>query len=229
MKPHLVTLPLLSLLLAPAAQAALAVSLPGTSGHATWTGLTNVNYPASAGYPGYFNATDPWPGTIAADAGSTLDANFGKVSGGGYFASSSLYDSGVPGTFRVSQSSALPGLATLIFQADVGSPLAGLPTLNWNGGSQALEPQFSYSSTGDYSGGFGTTAPSSNLVWQWDLSGIAEDIGTYEILLSTTPHGTIYRMDLSAGSEFVVAIPEPGSAALAGLALGILTLRRRRA
>lgn len=210
--------------------AAISFSLPGNSGHAVWTGLNSSNHTSAEGFPSYPIATNPWPNAISPDAGATLDGEFDKVSGGGYFATSSLYDSGIPGTFRLSRLTAITDLETVIFQADVGSVLGGAPLLSYNGGTQDLAADYSANFTGDYVSGFGgPLAPTTNQVWQWDLSGTGEAITEYAITWSTAPHGTVYQLNLSEGDSFAQVVPEPSAALLGVLSLSLLTFHRRRA
>ena len=208
---------------------AIAITLPGTSESARWTGLNSTNHTSAEGFPGYFTTTNPWPFAIPGDAGATSGATFNKVSGGGYFATASLYDAGTPGTFHLADAAPLSGLASLVFQADIGSAFAGSPLLSINGSGTSIAPDSSATSTGNFSGGFsGPPEPTTNHAWQWDLSA-AGAITSYEIVWSTAPHGTIYQLDLAAGDSFVQAIPEPATGVLGLAALGLTFIRRRRA
>ena len=212
------------------ASAAINLSLPGTTESAVWTGLNSSNYTSAAGFPGYATTTNLWPHALTADAGSTAGATFDKVSGGGYFASSSLYDAGTPGIFHLTDSAPIGNLANIVFQADVGSAFAGAPMLNINGGAQAIAPNYFTSSSGNYLSGFGgPPSPTTNYAWQWDLSAFGGSINSYEIVWSTAAHGTIYELNLSAGDSFVQAVPEPGTGLLGLAALGLTFIRRRRA
>lgn len=208
----------------------MTISMPDSSESAVWTGFTNANYGSAAGYPGYATTGNAWPAAIAGNPGSTLSATFNKVSGGGYFASSSLYDAGTSGTFVVGDASPLLNLSNVVFQADAGSAFAAAPLLTINGSGASVSPTYSATSTGSYFGGFGgPPAPTTNYAWQWDLSAYAGTINSYEIHWSTTPHGTIYQLNLDAGNSFVQAVPEPGSCLLGAAALGLIFIRRRRA
>lgn len=211
--------------------AALTISLPGSSESAIWSGLNNVNYTAAGGYNTFgtnqspFNS-DPALAALIADAGSTLGGTFEKTSGGGYFASTSIYNFGVPGTFAVTDPSPLGSLETVVFQMDLGSPLNDTPVLNFNGGTQALAPDFQATSPGNFTFAFGgPPAPTTNHAWQWDIS--AAGATSYEIVFTTFEHGTIFQLDLAAGDTFTQVIPEP-STSLLGLAALTLTARRRR-
>lgn len=213
-------------------QAAISLALPGNSENAVWSALNNIKYPSSAGYNTFGTNTSPFHSnpTLAAldaDTGSTITATFEKTSGGGYFASTSIYNFGIPGTFEVSDPSPLGGLETVIFQMDLGSPLAGTPMLNFNGGTQTLAPDFQTTSPGQFISGFGgPPAPTTNYAWQWDLSSAGAT--SYEILFTTIEHGTIFQLDLAAGDTFTQAIPEPSTTLLGLAALTLTTLHRRR-
>lgn len=210
--------------------AAISFSLPGNSESAAWNGLNNANYTSAAGFPSFPTATNLWPSSLTPDSGSTLGGSFNKVSGGGYFATASLYDAGTPGTFRITDLASVANLQTVVFQADLGSVLEGAPVLSFNGGTQGLAAGFTATSAGNFSGGFGgSPAPTTNHAWQWDLSGVSGPITEFAIGWTTAPHGTIYRLDLAAGDSFTQVIPEPSTALLGLATLTLATFRRRRA
>lgn len=212
--------------------AAISITLPGNSESAAFTSLNNIKYLSSAGWRNFGgNLLSPLNGTtpalnVTADLGSTLSGEFNKVSGGGYFASSSIYNFDTPGTLRIFDSSAIASLATVIFQADLGSALAGAPTLNFNGGTQALVSDFQTTAPGGFTSGFGgPPAPTTNYAWQWDLRSLGAT--SYEINFGTIAHGTIFRLDLAAGDTFAQVIPEPSSLILSAFGTFFLTRRRR--
>ena len=210
--------------------AAISISLPGNSETAAWTGLNNTSYPSTAGFPTHSTSTDLWPSAISPDAGATLGGSLNKVSGGGYFASSSLYDAGTPGTFRITDLASVADLETVIFQADLGSPLGADAILSYNEGSQALAADYTATSAGNNQSGFGgPSEQTTNYAWQWDLSGVSAPITDFTVTWSTNPHGTIYQMNLDTGDTFTQAVPEPTVSLLAALSLALTALRRRRA
>jgi len=220
----------LLLALAIPCNAAISFTLPGNSESAAWTGLTSANYPFSAGFPSFPTSTNPWPSALTPDSGSVLGGSFNKVSGGGYFASSSIYDAGTPGTFRITDLASIVNLDTVVFQADLGSVLGSAPLLSYNGGTQNLAADFSTTSTGSFVTGFGgPPSPTTNHAWQWDLSGVPAPVTEFAIQWTTAPHGTIYRLDLAAGDSFSQVIPEPSAALLAALSITLAASRRRRA
>jgi hypothetical protein len=209
--------------------AAVSFTLPGSSESAAWTGLKGSNYTSAAGFPSYPTATNPWPNALTPDSVSMLDSEFNKVSGGGYFASSSIYDSGIPGTFRMTSLTAIANLETVVMQADVGALLGGAPVLSYNGGTQQLVADFSGNSAGNFvANNFdGSTTPSTNQAWQWDLSGLGETITEYSVEWSTAAHGTIYEVNLAEGNSFAQVVPEPSLTLLALLSSSLLFRRRR--
>lgn len=213
------------------AHAAISVSLSGNSEQAAWAGLNAANYPGAGGTSSYFNPTAAWPGPIAGNGGSTSSALFSKVSGGGYFATNSVYDAGVAGMYSLADASPLAGLGTLVFQIDAGTNVGVAPVLNYNGGTQALAADYFTSVAGNYisSGPSGST-PSTNYAWQWDLSGIAGEITSYEIVWGSTAgnHLNHFELNVTAGENFVQVIPEPSSAVLVSL-VSLALFRRRRA
>lgn len=223
----------LAILPALSANAAVTVSLPGESARAGWDQLTNANFGPAAGFPTYGTKHLPWPTQIAPNvAGTTATASFSKLSGSGYFASSSIYDGGSPGLYSIAGSSVVP-FETIVLQLDVGTPIGVLPTLNFNGGSQALAADFEFVSDGDYETFnlvTGESGPTINRAFQWDLSGFDEEIVSYEISWGSVSddHFTQYAFDLTVGDTFAQAIPEPTSAVLAALGLAAICGRRRR-
>ncbi len=233
MKPNIRRLAaFLPLFLTTSANAAIAINLPGNTETAGWQELGTSfagNTWTADGFPTAFPLADnPWPSDIAPNApGSTSSATFGKSSGGGYFASTSIYNAGSPGTHFLTNASPIAGISTLVVQFDLGSPLADAPVFTYNGGTAGPAPEFALTAAGKFTSGFtGEPAPTTIHAWQWDLSDIPDPITDWNLDFSTAPHGTIYEMRLDSGDTFAQVIPEPGTAAIASLA--ILTLLRRR-
>lgn len=214
------------------ADAAFVINLPGATESAGWhqlgTGYAGNTW-AADGFPSSFPlAGNPWPGPIAPNVpGSSASAGFGKSSGGGYFASSSIYNAGSPGGHFLADNTPLVGISTLVVQFDLGSALAAVPTFSFNGGTAGPAPVFFDSGVGNHISGFsGPAAPTTVYAWQWDLSALGP-ITDWSLAFATVPHGTIYEIHLDVGDTFAQAIPEPGVAALASLTLVALLLRRR--
>lgn len=225
--------PLFTLLaLSAPAFAAINITLDGTTESAVWTGLNNTNYTVGMGFPTHGTSTNPWPNAIAANSGSSAGATFNKVSGSGYFASGSLYDAGLAGTFHLADSGPQASLATIVFQADLGGSFASGPVLNINGGTQGLVPDYFATSPGSYLFSFGgPPGPTTNVAWQWELSGFGGSINSYKIVWSSanSAHLTQYQYNLATSDTFTQAIPEPSAGLLGVAALGLTLIRRRRA
>jgi hypothetical protein len=213
--------------------AAISISLPGNSETSGWNNLANSNsYWSANGYPTSYPGATAWPAPVAANmAGSTGSAVLMKKSGNGYFSGSSLYDAGGAGTFSISDASPLDSLATIIFQIDAGTIIGVLPVLSYNGGSQALAPDYFTQVDGGYltfNFTTGESFPTQNRAWQWDLTGLG--VTSYEITWGSVAnnHLTQYEFDLTTGDSFVQAIPEPASAVMISL-VSLALFRRRRA
>lgn len=225
---------LLALAAIPTANAALSISLSGNVESAGWHEL-GIGYAgntwAADGYPTSYPGAAPWPAAVAPNvSGSTASAELMKESGNGYFSGSSIYDAGSPGTFSVSDASPLAGLETIVLQIDAGATPGVTPVLHFNGGSQALAADFATTVDGDYTAnGFTGPYPTTNHVWQWDLSGVVDPITRYEITWGSVAsnHLSQYEVKLTAGDTFTQVIPEPSALLLSfgGLALAF---RRRR-
>lgn len=205
--------------------AALSISLPGATTRSGWDQLVATRLSGFGRHPGLA----PWPSTIAPNvAGSAVDSAFGKSAGGGYLGSASFYDGGNSGSLFVGSDSPLANLATLVFQIDMGADsFHSAPQLLVNG-STLLAPIASAVSAGDFSFSFGGP-PEQTLshAFQWDLSTLAAPVTAYQVRWETSPHTTIYRMQLDTGDAFAQVVPEP-STALLTLLSGPLLLRRRR-
>ena len=212
-------------------QAAVTITLPGNSESAQWTNLKNAPpYTGAGGASSFFNASAAWPTPIPGNTSATSSAVFSKISGGGYFATSSVYDAGVAGIYSLSDSTPISNLATLVFQIDAGTAIGVLPTLNFNGGSQALAADFFLSMPGNYTAnGPDGPVPTTNRAWQWDLSSIS-DITSYEIRWGSTTnnHLTQNQINITAGDAFTQVIPEPSTMLLSAFALSTIILRRKK-
>lgn len=197
--------------------AAVSISLPGSTEKATWN-LSTANYP-SATYNSFGTAANPW-GAAAAPTSGTASAFLDKVSGSGYMSGSGfMYTAGTNGAFRIYDDSPLASLQTIVFQANSsGDTLT--PTLNYNGGGQALVAN--YFMLND------NASPAyDDYVWQWDLSEVVGAITSYEILFNG--HFAATSMTLDTGSSFTQAVPEPSFGVMGIAALGLTLIRRRRA
>lgn len=222
---------------AAASQAAfISPALTGTTEYEGWANLTASNIPGYGSFPG----AAPWPAPIASnEPGSAGKAALDKVSGNAYPAGSSIYAPFTDTTFSI-ESTAASGfdINTIVFQIDIGPGNGGVhlsaaPTLNYNGGSQALAADF----TGQSAGAFPFVNPidptqagtTTIFQFQWDLSGIVDNVQTYEIVYADGEHSQTYALQVDTGGTFVQAIPEPGSLALLAVGSVLVARRRRRA
>lgn len=213
------------------AQAAISVSLPGSSEQSGWDNLKASNsYWSANGYPTAYPGAAVWPTPVAANTlGSQGGAVLMKSSGNGYFSSASLYDAGAAGTFSVFDASPLNGVSTIVFQIDAGTTIGVPPTLSYNGGTQALPANYFAEMDGEYltfNFQTGQSFPTKNRAWQWDLTGLG--VNSYEITWGSTAnnHLTQYELNLTTGDTFVQAVPEPASVVM--ISLTSLALFRRR-
>ncbi|MDP0499024.1 MAG: PEP-CTERM sorting domain-containing protein [Verrucomicrobiota bacterium JB022] len=218
---------LLSLAVA-APLSAFTVSLPGVSEFEGWEGLNNTNYTAPTYTGGFMNADADWGAPVQSNvSGSAGFAALDKVSGGGYFASTSIYSAFSPGTFSITNSNALAGLETVVFQLEAVSTDPIVPTLSFNGGTQSLEADLTWLTLGDTETSFGD---STIYTFQWDLSTLA-GITDYVITYSGPQHFSQVGMSLYSGDTFApvgAAVPEPSTYAAIFGSLALLTVAARR-
>jgi len=185
------------------------------------------------------------PGFGSNEAGSG-DANLLRTSGAHFPASAGLYSFGGHSTFEIADTSALSDVQTAVFSIQTwpnpdfgdGSTSAGslnlAPTLNFNGGSQALTAGY----TGvQYVGPFtfgGQSVNLHNYTFQWDLSSVGDSITSYDINWGQIVHTGVRGLQVESADVFsmstaVTVVPEPASSALLGLGCILLIgLRRRR-
>lgn len=193
-----------------------------------WDGLSRSDLP---GYPDPLNnprtqsSSDPWPQPVASQtAESAGNATFDKLSGAGYPASGSIYNSGPPGTFVIENTNPIAGLETVLFQIDIsdafGFTFVEEPVLSFNGGSEALVPLY----LGSFEGTWATIQ-----AFQWDLRGSLPDgpLDSYEITWTGASLTSNGGMQLDSSDTFQL-VPEPSVAALIGIAMPLLLSGRRR-
>lgn len=169
-----------------------------------------------------------------------------KSSGLGYIAGGSLHQGNQsaaisPGGNFVIASEAIAGLETIVFQIRatdrggtlnpnvLGSVFNTMPTLTF--GSTTLSATFQSLYDYDWAlsgGGFG---PQHTQYWafQWDLSSY-DFAGGEDLSINWTglSNSGIFELQINQGDEFVRVVPEPASAVLVALGLGVMALRRRR-
>ncbi len=204
--------------------AAIDITLPGNTEQAIWQDMNSTTLPTSAGYNSFPTNTAGWTTPVSADNGSAV---FDKVAGtGGYPATASIYNFDQNGTFTVSDASPIANMETLVFQTDMIGSFFAEPTLSYNGGAQALTADFTASQAGDFSG---SGSDSIVFAYQWNFSGIVEEITTYEITWTSGFHASNYLMQVNTGNTFTQTVPEPGTYALiAGACCCALLLMRRQ-
>lgn len=220
-------------LFATSAEAAfLSINLPGTGVQDNWTGLTAANYP---GYPTYVTSGNAWPSPIAATSG-TGGESLNKVSGLGFPSNGGgIYVGGMTsgtGTFAISDSVALAGLETVVFQLEiegVGASwtdvLPGL-SLSYNGGAQALTHQYyqvvSAINTGTM---FGQPSTRFTLAYQWDLTAIVGPVSSFHITWTGAEHSIASNIQVNQGDTMLQVVPEPSTWLLFGFGMAVISLR----
>ncbi|MEM7469355.1 MAG: VPLPA-CTERM sorting domain-containing protein [Pseudomonadota bacterium] len=174
----------------------------GASEYEGWSDMTRTRLP---GYPDPTmggSSTDLWPMPIAPnDPGSAGNAEFDKISGGGYPAGSSIYNSFTPGNFTITNDNPLANLATVLFQIETGASIVSAPVLNYNGGTQAMTADITFNGTGPIDNTYG---------FQWDLSGVVDVITSFDIDWGTSAFAANYAMQLDSADSFS-PVPVPAA------------------
>ena len=141
---------LLLSILSPARAVFLSFHLPGA---ATYCGRSDLNFTNYPGYP-FFPGGGLWPGPNV--PGSDGQPDFDKISGNGYPAGSSIYALPTLSVFRT-ENAALTAfdIGALAFQMDIGPSdelvfFDAMPTLDYNGGTPPLVPDFEESNPADH-------------------------------------------------------------------------------
>ncbi len=220
---------------------------PGYSGTTQFDRWLDLTLAANPGYPG-FPGSAPWPSPIGSNQPGSGDAVLNKVSngtgGGAYPAGAGLYFGGFSstinnpgGTLSVSDSTPVANLATIGFQIQIGEAwtydfLNGiLPTLSYNGGAQNLAAT-SWQLLEQYDNGTVTMPSGPETVYintyylTWDTTSLGA-ISDFTISFDGVQHAQVYGLQLDQ-SDTAVAVPEPGTWALAGaLLIGGIVYRKR--
>jgi hypothetical protein len=219
----------------------------GSSSSDTWVNVNSANFFGYGGFPG----NSPWPAPIGSNGTGSGDADLSRVAGsptggGPFLSSSSIYFgnySQVPnalgGTLRVSDSTPLANLKTLVFQIQIGEAtgydLYGAPALKINGGSSIVNPLFSGILNRYQSGTF--FSPVTELDepvyvntrgYQWDVSSLGA-VTSFAIDFSGVTHSQIYGLKLDQSSSVFSAalVPEPNVGGLVLAAACFFLIRRR--
>jgi hypothetical protein len=219
----------------------------GSSSSDTWVNVNSANFFGYGGFPG----NSPWPAPIGSNGTGSGDADLSRVAGsptggGPFLSSSSIYFgnySQVPnalgGTLRVSDSTPLANLKTLVFQIQIGEAtgydLYSAPALKINGGSSIVNPLFSGILNRYQSGTF--FSPVTELDepvyvntrgYQWDVSSLGA-VTSFAIDFSGVTHSQIYGLKLDQSSSVFSAalVPEPNVGGLVLAAACFFLIRRR--
>jgi hypothetical protein len=221
----------------------------GSSGSDAWVNVNSANFFGYGGFPG----NSPWPAPIGSNGSGSGDADLSRVAGsptggGPFLSSSSIYfgnyaqvPNALGGTLRVSDSTPLANLKTLVFQIQIGEAtgydLYSAPTLKINGGSSVVNILFSGILNRYQSGTFFSPATEldepvyvNTRGYQWDVSSLGA-VTSFAIDFSGVTHSQIYGLQLDQSSSVfsTAVIPEPnvGGLVLAG-AFFFLICRRAR-
>jgi len=221
----------------------------GSSGSDAWVNVNSVNFSGYGGFPG----SSAWPASIGSNGIGSGDADLNRVAGsptggGPFLSSSSIYfgnfaqvPNALGGTLRVSDSTPLANLKTLVFQIQIGEAtgfdLYSAPALKINGGSSVVNPLFSGIINRFQNGTFTSPATGSDEPvyvntrgYQWDVSSFGA-VTSFAIDFSGVTHSQIYGLQLDQSSSVfsTAVIPEPnvGGLILAG-AFFFLIFRRAR-
>ncbi|NJM39190.1 MAG: hypothetical protein HC845_15810 [Akkermansiaceae bacterium] len=187
----------IALLCTATSHAALLVNygLGGSQITTTWDNLRNSN-PSLAPSVGVGNLTVAAPG--------------GQFSVGLYsFADAYSTTAAVSSSFDVQN---------VVFQADLAFntafsfPFSGGPLLSYNGGAQNILPmQHGVTGTESRVTSFGTLNY-TGAAWQWDLSGVSDEITSISIISPFSVHTSVAAQQIDLGASFAaLSIPEPSS------------------
>ena len=200
-------------------------SLSGNADYDGWDNLGSV--------PGYgFNTA--WSTPMESFESGSGDAVLDRISGGHYSASVSLYSFGSNTNFSLFDNTALAGVETVVFSIETwlndDDPLnpialATLPTLNYNGGSQALATSHDFIADGVATVSFGGEDLETKIyTLQWDVTGLG--VNSFSIDWEHQVHSGIVAIQLEQSDEFSIAaaeviqpVPLPGAAFLLGSSL----------
>jgi len=221
----------------------------GSSGSDAWVNVNSANFSGYGGFPG----NSPWPAPIGSNGTGSGDADLSRVAGsptggGPFLSSSSIYfgnyaqiPNALGGTLRVSDSTPLANLKTLVFQIQIGEAtgydLYSAPTLKINGGSSIVNFLFSGILNRYQSGTFFSPATEldepvyvNTRGYQWDVSSLGA-VTSFAIDFSGVTHSQIYGLQLDQSSSVfsTAVIPEPnvGGLILAGACFFLFCRRAR--
>ena len=207
---------------------------PGNSGSDAWVNVNSVNFSGYGGFPG----SSPWPAPIGSNGAGSGDAVLNRVAGsptggGPFLSSGSIYfgnfaqiPNALGGTLRLTDSTPLADLKTVVFQIQIGEAtgydLYSAPALKINGGSSIVDPLFSGIINRFQNGTFNSPATGADEPvyvntrgYQWDVSSLGA-VTSFTIDFSGVTHSQIYGLQLDQSSSFfsTAVIPEPNVGAL---------------
>jgi len=184
-------------------------NLSGIQTTTTWLNLSNTNM------------------TLAPTSG----AGTVIVNSPGFQASIGLYSFSADYSIETASALFAGDIKNVVFQLD-WSPNPDLPlvapTLSYNNGTQNIAATFSAINGSEPRNTFMGSMSFSGYAWQWDLSGISDDITSVSIFSPVSVHTSVMGAELQLGDTFVQVVPEPAAGTLIVAALGGLWLRRRR-
>jgi hypothetical protein len=231
------TMQVSALLLALSTSAAnAAIVNNGLSGNTEYDGWDNLSSSA-------LSTADLASGFGSNEAGSG-DAVLTRQTGGFYPASASLYSFSSNSILEVADATAIAGLETVVFTVQTwanpsfgdGSTAAGSiangPTLNLNGGADALAADYiGVEYLGPFSGG-GFDVDSYAYTYQWDLSSLGA-ITSFDLEWEQIVHAGVLALQLEQSDSFTVAasvsaVPVPAAVWLMLSGVGALMSMRRR-
>lgn len=221
----------------------------GSSDFDGWANINSVNFSGYGGFPG----SGVWPAPIGSNVVDSGDAELSRVAGsptggGPFLSANSIYfgnfaqvPNALGGTLRVSDSTPLANLKTIVFQVQIGEVTgydffnpSGTPSLKLNGGSTAVNPMFAGVLDRFQNGTFvspatGNDEPVYVNTWgfQWDVSSLGP-VTSFALDLSAVTHAQIYALQLDQNSSLynVAVIPEPEVACLFLVGASLAVIRK---
>lgn len=170
----------------------------------------------------------------------TSDATLQRTSGSFYPASWGLYSFTSDSTFTINVANAVADLSSVVFQSFInisqgangvdGLLQAGyVPTLSYNGGTQALAGVLTTANLGytDFFSGEWVDSDPNNpnyVTLAWDLSGVTTPITSFSINFGVDVHSNVLAFQV----DQVAAVPEPETYALMLAGMGVVGLVARR-
>ena len=194
----------------------------GSSSFDGWINLTGANFTGYGGFPGNVTWTAPIGSNQVGSGDADLSRVVGSPSGGGpYLASDSIYFGNIAqipnalgGTLRVTDTTPLTSLKTVVFQIQIGEAVgydfhepAGLPVLKVNGQTIAISASFEPVLLGRYQNGTFLSPETeqdepvyvNTWAFQWNLDqGVTVD--SFQIEFSAVTHAQVYALQLDQTS-----------------------------